>query len=903
MSLKPPFNLKVEYLTELPIVDHPRPRFFWNVTGSFRGDSPTAYQIILSSESELCQREIGDLWDSGQVKTSSTSHIPYEGEELLSCQQYYWRVRWWNSAGEASPYSEVASLATGFMGSTKFKANWITQPEPECFTGPKTVLLGQEEPPDLQSKAIYLRKEFSSPGPVSRATVYICGLGYYELYINGQRVGDRVLDPAWSDYRQIAYYSIYEVTHLIQSQNAIGVILGNGRHIKKYGYGFPKLILKMEIYYAGGGYDLITSDNSWKASAGPLQENGLYFGENYDHRLEQPGWNLAGFEDDRWPKVELVKGPPLIAQDLPPVKIVERLKPREISSPGPGVYIFDFGQNISGWVRLKVSGLAGTEIKLRFAELLQPDGNLNPRTNDQARATDVFILNGEGQEQYEPRFTYHGFRYVELTGFPGQPAEDTLEARFVHSAVDRAGFFDSSHPLINQIHQLVVNCQRANLMSIPTDCPQRDERHGWLADAAMTMEEACFNFDLAAFYQHFLHLIRLAQKEDGSLPDFVPPYNPSVYPADPAWGSAYISLCWQVYMFYGDREILKKHYQNLKNYIEFLRSKAVGQLLSPLGKYGDWCQPGSLVAKKTPLDLVSTWFYYHDVLIFSEICSLLGRQAEAREYKELTAQIKAAFNRTFLQKGQYKAIRQGPVDRLPDQTANALPLYLDLVPEEDREEVLNNLITSIVTHHDYHLDTGLIGTRFLLDVLSKSGRQDIALKIILQDTYPGWGYMIREGATSLWERWEKLTGPGMNSHNHIMFGSVDAWFYKNLAGLELIEPGWRVFQVKPYAPEEISQVRARINTIQGEIAVSWQKSDSLFTLELEIPAGSRARLHLPAIWPDYRIKEQKEKELVIWDEKAYTSRENSDGIFPDNNSQLPVFWLDSGSYLFQLEKI
>jgi len=582
---------------------------------------------------------------------------------------------------------------------------------------------------------------------------------------------------------------------------------------------------------------------------------------------------------------------------------MEILRSKAITSPQPGVYIFDFGQNISGWVRLKASGPEGTEIRLRFGELLQPDGSLNTATNDQARATEIVILNGQGEEIYEPRFTYHGFRYVELTGFCGQPAEDTLEARFVHSAVEPASYFECSHPLINSLHKCVIASQRANLMSIPTDCPQRDERHGWLADASVTMEEACFNFDLAAFYRHFLQLIKLAQKEDGSLPDFVPPYNPSVYPADPAWGTAYISLCWQIYMFYGDREILQKHYQCLKNYLDFLKQKASGHLLTGLGKYGDWCQPGSQVAKKTLLDLVSTCFYYHDVLLFSDICDRLGRQAECREYKELASKIKNAFNQAFLENGQYKTLRQGPVDRLPDQTANVLPLYLDLVPPEDRDKVLENLLTSIINHHDYHLDTGLLGTRFLLDVLSQFDRQDVALKIILQESYPGWGYMLKEGATTLWERWEKLTGPGMNSHNHIMFGSVDAWFYKNLAGFGLIEPGWRAFQIKPFVPEELDQVRARFTTIQGEISVFWQKSDSFFDLELEIPVGSRARLFLPILWPEFRISELKEKELILWDQGTYVSRENDDSIFPDNSNEQPVFWLDSGSYLFRMEKL
>ncbi|MGC8746870.1 MAG: family 78 glycoside hydrolase catalytic domain [Candidatus Saccharicenans sp.] len=777
MPLYPPYDLRVEYLKCPPALDIPRPRFFWKMKSDLRGDYQTAYQIIVASEREIAEKEIGDFWDSEKVISQASTHIPYAGEELLSCQKYFWRVGWWNSSGQVSPYSEVAVFGTGFMGLSKFRANWISMADPESFLAEKTILLGQEEAPNIQYKAIYLRKEFSCRGRAIRATAYISGLGYYELYLNGRRIGDSRLDPCWSDYRQVAFYSVYEVTELISDKNAIGVILGNGRHIKKYGYDQPKLIFWLEIYYEKGGFEVITSDDTWKAAHGPVEENGLYFGENYDARKEQPGWNNYGFDDSSWKKAVLVSGPPLAAQNIPPIKIKARLKPVNIISFDRGVYVFDFGQNISGWARLKVQGPEGTTIRLRYAELLNEDGSLNSATNDNARATDIYILKGQGEEIFEPHFTYHGFRYVELAGFPGKPDSETLEACFIHSDVEETGSFECSNPLINQIHRNIINSQKANLMSLPTDCPQRDERHGWLADALMTAEEASFNFDLAAFYNHFINLIRQAQKEDGSLPDFVPPYNPRVYPADPAWGSAYISLCWHLYQFYGDRDILRRHFQNLKNYIDFLKKKSTGNLQLVLGKYGDWYQPGSLVPKKTPVELVATWFYYHDILIFSEICELVGRQEEAREYRELSNQIKAAFNGAFLEKDQYKAIRQGPIDRLPDQTSNLLPLYLDLVPEDCRSAVWQNLLESIIVHHDYHLDTGIIGTRYLLDVLSRFDRPEVALKIILQESYPGWGYMIREGATTLWERWEKLTGRGMNSHNHVMFGSLDAWLY------------------------------------------------------------------------------------------------------------------------------
>ncbi len=897
MPVYAPFDLRVEYLKEPQLIDIPRPRFFWKLKSDLRGDQQTAYQIIVSSEKEFCEKEVGDYWDSGKVSSQETSHIPYGGEEFLSCQNYFWRVRWWNMSGQVSPYSEIAVFGTGFMGTSKFRASWITMAAPETYTGPSTVLLGQNEQPDVQCLGIYLRKEFKSRGRATRAMIYISGLGHYRLYLNGQRIGDRVLDPGWSDYNRVAFYSSYELTDLIQEQNALGVILGNGRHIQKYGYGQPRLLCRLEIYYEKGGLDIITSDESWKVSGGPVRENGIYFGENYDARLEQPGWTEPGFDDSGWKKAVAVSGPPTAAQNIPPIRITERLKPVSIQKLDSGRYIFDFGRNISGWARLRVSGPAGSQVQLRYGELLQPDGQLNQDTCDRARATDVYILKGDGEEIYEPHFTYHGFRYVELDGFPGNPGPETLEACFIHSDVERSGHFESSNELINRIHDCCLTSFRVNLMSIPTDCPQRDERHGWLQDALATAEAASYNFDLAAFYSHFLNLIRQAQKEDGSLPDFVPPYNPSVYPADPAWGSAYISLCWHLYRFYGDRDILRKHFQSLKNYIDFLKQKATGNLQLTLGKYGDWCQPGGMVPKKTPLELVSTWFYYHDVRIFATICELVGRKEESKEYAELAEKIKASFNHAYLEDRQYRALRQGPADRFPDQTSNLLPLYLDLVPADRKEEVLRALLESLVIQHDHHPDTGVVGTRFLFEVLNRFGLQEIALKIILQDSYPGWGYMVREGATSLWERWEKLTGRGMNSHNHAMFGSVDAWFYRGLAGLEPIEAGWKVFQVKPYPG--LDEIRCRLITVQGEIIVSWRRTASEFSLALVVPVGTRARLGFPLLWGDYLISESGQ---LLWKKEEFVASDPGLGITLAEPNRRPVFWVESGSYEFLMKK-
>jgi len=896
----PPYDLKVEYLREPEAIDLPRPRFSWKLKSDQRGDGQTAYQIIVSSEKELVEKEIGDFWDSGKVRGNSSIQIPYLGEELLSCQVYYWRVRCWNQKDEASPFSEISTFKTGFMGTSKFKTSWISLPEPEYFHAEKTVLLGEEEPENIHYKAIYLRKEFRGKGQATRATIYICGLGHYVLFLNGQRIGQKVLDPAWSDYHQSAFYSVYEVGALIQENNAIGVILGNGRYLKKYGYDQPRLAFRMEIYYENGGFEIISSDESWRASHGPIQENGLYYGEAYDARLERPGWNLPGFDDRNWKKAIALSGGPagLAGQNLPPVAVTEILRPVKINQLSPNKYIFDFGQNISGWARLTVRGQTGATVVLRYGELLDQNGHLNPATNDRARATDSYVLKGEGLETFEPSFTYHGFRYVEVSGLPEPPDENTLQGCFVHLKAERTGNFECSEPLLNQIHQMVVRTQRANLMSIPTDCPQRDERHGWLADAWVTAEASSFNFDLAAFYQHFLNLIRQAQKEDGSLPDFVPPYNQKTYPADPAWSAAYLQLCWHMYQFYGDREILRKHFQSLKKYVEFLRKKVAGNLQFSLGKYGDWCQPGSMVPKKTPLELVTSSFYYYEVKLFSDICQLVGRQEEAKEYRELAKQIKNAFNQVFLEENQYKALRQSPVDRQPDQTANLLPLAFDLVPEEAREKVWENLRYSLEVNHDRHLDTGILGTHYLFEVLDKFHRSDLALDIVLQESYPGWGYMIKEGATTLWERWEKLTGRGMNSHNHVMFGSVDAWFYKTLAGLSPAEPGWQTFRVKPFAEGKLTWARAEYDTPFGKASVFWKKERNEYQLKLSVPPNTKARVYFPRLWDEFIVEES---QVLLWDGQNFLPPENRPEISLAENGQVPVFWVDSGDYHFWMK--
>lgn len=898
MTPLPPVRLRCEHLVEPLGVDTAAPRLFWLVESPERGERSTAFQVLVSSSPELLRADIGDFWDTGRTEAAAGPGLAYAGEPLESCARYFWKVRWWDREGRVSAWSEPASFVTGFLRPGDWKAKWIGAARITEFRTKGTVLLGHPGPDETQACAVYLRREFALHGRPALALVFISGLGHYELRLNGDKVGASVLDPGWTDYRKKALYATHDVTALVRDRNAVGVILGNGRHTGSFGYDAPKLACRIEVEYESGGREIVFADESWRTADGPVRENGLYYGERCDARILIDGWDRPGFDDRDWAPAVPVPGSPLASQMLPPVRVVETLAPRSVRRLPNGAAIFDFGQNFSGWARLKVEGPMGAEVRLRHAELLREDGTLNLGPNENAEATDVYILRGGGPEIFEPKFTYHGFRYVEMTGYPGEPGPEALEGRFVHSDVGRTGAFRSSNALIDAVHRNVLWGQLSNLMSIPTDCPQRDERHGWLGDAHLSAEEAVFNFDMAAFYAKFLDDIRLAQREDGSLPDVAPAYLPRLYPADPAWSSAYATLVELVWDHYGDRRAVDAHYAPLKRYIEFLGRSADGHIIRGLGKYGDWCPPGGVVPKKTPVELTSTWYYYHDVLILARLAGVLGREAEAREYGRLAESIKEAFNRAFLGESQYAAIRVSPVDNLPNQTSNALPLYLGMVPDDRKDRIVASLVQSVVRVQDDHVDTGILGTRYILDVLTENGQAETAFRMATHKSYPGWGYMLAEGATTLWERWEKLTGFAMNSQNHIMFGSVDAWFYRVLAGLSPLRPGWRAVRVRPHILGDLTFVEAALETVAGRVSAAWRRDDEGLSLEVAIPVGAVGEVHVPLLGPGARVSESGRP---LW--RAGRTLGQAQGVEPaGDEAGRAVFRVESGTYRFESRK-
>lgn len=880
-ALQAPEHLRCEYLENPLGVDASHPRFFWLIKQQGRGISPSAYQILVASTPEALMRGQADAWDSGKVQSESTIQIAYEGKALESGRAYYWRVRYWDQKGTPSPYSTVAYFSMGILSRSEWRGTWIG--------GGATN--GNE-----------FRKSFELNGKVMRAQIYITALGYYELHINGTRIGNKVLDPSWTTYPKRVLYSTYDVTGNLQSgQNAIGVMLGGGwatlseplMHIEP-DYKSPVLLLDMQIQMGDGRIITVASDGTWKTTRGPIVEDSVYNGEIYDANRETPGWDKPGFDDSQWAAATLVEGSTGVrsSEMMPPIQVVDSIVPRRISNPAPDVYVFDMGQNLSGWAELKVRGPAGTKVTMRYAELLYKNGMINRENLRSAKSRDIYILRGDGQETYAPRFTYHGFRYVEVTGYPGTPGPDSLHVQVVHSAVTPTGSFSASRQSLNDLQNAVLWSQVTNLFSVPTDCDQRNERKGWLGDAQITAEEAMMNFDMAAFYANYLRDIGDEQSPDGSLPSTVP-HKYGDMPADLGWEAAYPIISWYMWTQYGDRRVLEENEANLKKYAEFLESHAKdGVFQGHLGRQGDWVE-----LEHTPLDYMAAIWYYYNIDLMSKIETALGHTSEAKTYGQHANQIKEAFNSLYLNPstGEYAN---------GTQTANAMALYFNLPPANLRSKVATNLTNDITYYHNTHTTTGFIGIRYEMPALTQIGRSDLAYELAVQDTFPSWGYMLKQGATTLWEVWQQKTGPGMNSHDHVMFGSVGAWFYQALAGIEQGEESaaFRHIHIDPQMVEDLSWASGTIQTIRGAVSSSWSRTPNSLELKVSIPPGSDGQVVVPVPqeFTEYTITENGH---VVWEKGNFVSGDagvsSAEGRGLLRTSGV-VFKVASGTYDFKL---
>ncbi len=845
------FNLKTEHKENPLGIDINSPVLSWQLKSDKNGNKQSAYQIMVASEPELLTDENPDIWDSGQVDSEQRSNIAYKGKKLKSAQRYYWQVRIWDENDQPSGWSNINWWEMGLLQSDDWKADWIgkkdwnDEPEPEPVP--------------------YFRKEFNLENKIEKARIFISGLGYYQLFLNGKKIGNRVLDPGLTDYEERVLYSTYDVTEMLETENAIGVELGRGRYTMTtenvWGWHKPPwrdqpgLLLQLEVKFKDGSKKTIISDETWKTASGPTRFDSLYSGEVYDARREKPGWADVNFNDETWENTLLIKGPQgqMKSQIMEPIRIVDTLQVKEIKKLDKDHYVVDFGQMTAGWVELEVEGEKGTEVRLKYGEKLNDDGSVNLEQDliDDDIQIDKYILKGKEKEQWEPSFSYKGFRYVEIIGYPGEFDDECLTAKVIHNEVDNTeSKFECSNQLFNRIHKNTYWSILNNLHSIPTDTPVF-EKNGWTGDAQLTAEAAIYNFDMINFYKKWMNDFKDSQLGNGELPPIVPTsdwgYSETTYGWEamdevvPAWDAAYILISWWVYQYYGDKRILKNHYKEMQLYLDYLKSVSEDYIVKD--GLGDWLEPtGEEESRegKPPEEayLTSTAYFYQNTKTLAEIADILGLEEDKQQYIELMDIIYEKFNKTFYD--DEKNIYESNPEYDYRQTSNVIPLAFDLVPEQCKEIVLENLVDNIENKHNGHLDTGILGTKYILNVLTENGYIETAYTIADQKTYPSWGHWIENGATSLYEAWEV----DARSRNHHMYGSIDDWFYKSLAGIKPLTPGFEKIKIKPYLPEKLDSVKAETDTIKGKILAEWNKNDNYFELKIVIPTEAEVNIPL-----------------------------------------------------------
>ena len=841
--------LKSELLDNPIGIDVVNPRLSWKINASERGVFQTAYHVLAASSLEKLNQNIGDLWDSSKQYSDNSINVIYSGKSLKSKNEVFWKVKVSTNKGETT-WSEPASWTMGLLHYKDWTGRWIG------FD--KYFPADNEEAGRLAAR--YFRKEFSTAKKVKSATAYVMGLGLYELYINGKKVGDQVLAPTPTDYTQNIKYNVFDVTNLLtEGKHAIGVILGNGRfyamrQAKPYkvkSFGFPKMQFQVLITYTDGSSEIIKTDDSWKGTAeGPITANNEYDGEEYDARKELTGWASAGFNDANWLKAQYVQEPggTYEAQLNANMKVMQDLSPVAITKKADGKYILDFGQNFSGWVKMKVNGAVGTKVTLRFAESLEENGELFTTNLRDAKSTDVYILKGGATEEWEPKFTYHGFRYVEVSGYPGVATKANFTGRLVYDDLATVGSFNSSNALLNQIYKNSWWGIASNYKGMPVDCPQRNERQPWLGDRPISAYGESFMFDNTNFYIKWLEDIRLSQKEDGAIPDVAPAFW-RYYSDNISWPGTYLFIADMLYQQTGDIRVLKDHYPSMKKWMDYMQSRYKNdEGIITKDSYGDWCFPpktieegrGKIADKKYPSALISSSYYYHLLNRMAHFSELTGNEKDKSFFIDFAAQIRKDFNKKYYNSAGFYGSNS--------LTDNLLGMYFGLVEDANKEKLANRIVEIVERENNGHLSTGVIGTQWIMRTLTNLGRTDLAYKLATKKTYPSWGYMIENGATTIWELWNGNTAhPKMNSQNHVMMlGDLLIWYYENLAGIKSAEAGFKQIEMKPEMIEGLNFVDASFQTPYGEVKSHWTKSKSAFQWNITIPANSKARVYLPA---------------------------------------------------------
>ena len=897
-------SLTCEYLVNPQGLDETCPRLGWNMESAQRDKQQVAYRILAASSPGKLEPERADLWDTGFVEDNRSSQIPYAGKPLRSRQPVFWKVMV-RDEGEATVTSDVASWTMGLLEEDDWQAGWIALHPDAVLRDPDA----RASDPVTCASPGYFRKPFTLSGRIRRATLYASARGLIKLSMNGHAVTPDQFVPEWTDYNRRIHYRSFEVANLLlEGENVIGAVLGDGWFSGYVGwqeergqYGLRNsFCAQLEVEYEDGSNVTIGTDETWQCNTGPILFSDFMMGESFDARRRDPLWNARECDPGRWIPAEAVDAPrvPLVAQRSQAVRVTQTLRPVSIRQSGPDTWLCDLGQNIAGWLRIRVNEKAGTRIRLCHGERLTGEGRLFTENLRRARATDEYICAGNGPEEWEPSFTFHGFQYFTISGLSKAPTADELTGCVVQSATPQTGKFRCSHAGVNRLWLNGLWSQIDNFLSVPTDCPQRDERLGWMGDAQVFIRTAAFNMDVAAFFTKWMVDVEDAQTGDGIFPDTAPrlPEGPKFAGLDglgggAGWADAGVIIPWTIWKVYGDEKIITRHWPAMSAWLAYLeRTNPDGLRTRELGNnYGDWlCIPSDTSFRtQSPMkNLLATAFWADDAAKMAEMARALGLEGEARRFSSLFGRVRRAFQKEFVNPDGSLTI--------DTQTAYLLVLAMDLVPRELRPKTAARLVENIRSL-DTHLSTGFIGIRHLNPILTEAGYADVAYELLLKDDYPSWLYPVRHGATTIWERWNAWTeeqgflDAHMNSFNHYSFGSIGEWLYRHVAGIDYIpeKPGFRHFRLCPYPHPSLEWAEAEYRSIHGRIASRWEfTGGNRLQWKVTIPANTRARLHFPTT------------DAASLLEAGHPLAEKMDPPTTFDREHRPVIDLSSGTYRF-----
>jgi len=862
-----PVNLTAEMAENPLTVVQDQPRLSWQLVSKESNSSQIGYQILVGSSEEKLKEDFGDIWDSGRINSNKNLQISYGGSPLKNETKYFWKVKVWNQEGEMSKWSKNAFFRTAPLES-ELNPIWIGAitkadshlPEGRNFHSAtykrekKDAIINASD--SLSRRSIMLRKPFELKKEIKEAVVYISGLGHYELTINGKKVGNSQFAPLWTDYDKTVNYNVYELNakELQKGENVIGVLLGNGmyntlaeRYTKFFvSFGPPTLFFKMKVVYKDGSSETIKSDGSWKYSKSPITYNSIFGGEDYNANLEQKNWNRKGFKDSGWKKVVIQEAPKgtLRPQTATPITIQKQYEVKTSKELKPNFFVFDMGQNLSGFPTIKVKGKKGQTVRVWVGESLNEDGTVGQGKSGKPHYYD-YTLKGDGTEEWTPKFSYYGFQFVQIENINFKETKDKslptiveLKSNFIYNSAGEAGSFVCSNELFNKTHEIINYAIKSNFQSVFTDCPQR-EKLGWLEEIHLNGPGLLFNYNLGNFIPATMQNISDSQRDNGLIPSIVPEY--IIFGGDftdsPEWGVTGVILPWMYYEYYGDASLIEKYYPVMKNYVDYLESKSKNHIVSH--GLGDWYDYGTHAAgysKNSPIALSATSHFYYGASLVAKSAKLLGKTEDIQKYETLTADIKTAFNEEFFNK-ETKQYGTG------SQFSNAVPVFMDLVEPQYKEAVMQNLIADIKAKGD-RLTTGDVGNRYLFQALARNGENETMFKMNNHYDAPGYGFQIKYGVTTLTEQWDPRKG---NSYNHFMMGQIEEWFYQSLAGINADpeKPAFKHFFIQPEVVGDMTFAKAEYHSVYGKIVSSWEKKDGKFILEVEIPVNTSATIKLP----------------------------------------------------------